>query len=298
LIRKGKLLEIEENFTRKLGQIVINSYKEVYPHLKDREGDILNELEKEEINFIKTLERGLKEFQNVLGYGVKFTGKEAFRLYETFGFPLEMIIEELEDQVNDPGDFSKLNRKNLINEFEEAKKSHQELSRAGAEKRFKGGLADQSDKTTRLHTAHHLLLAALQEVLGKHVKQRGSNITSERLRIDFSHSEKITEGEKEKVEKIVNERIKEGWNVEKKTMPRAEAEEIGAQMEFGKNYGDLVDVYFIKYPKTGEIFSEEFCGGPHVENTEELLLSGEFKIIKEESSGAGIRRIKAVLTNS
>ncbi len=296
MIRKAKSLGIEENFSRKLAQVVIENYKEVYPHLSSNEKIVLNNIEKEEINFRRTLTRGLKEFQKVTGMGVKFTGEEAFRLFETYGFPLEMIIEELEDQVNDKGDFSEVERQNLVTEFEEAKKKHQEMSRSGADKKFKGGLADQSTAVTRLHTAHHLLLAALQQVLGPHVKQRGSNITAERLRMDFSHTGKLTDEEKKKVEEIVNEVIEKGYVVEKKTMPKAEAEKLGAEMEFGKNYGDLVDVYFVKNPDTGEVFSKEFCGGPHVSNTSEIGESGKFKIAKEESSGAGIRRIKATLS--
>jgi alanyl-tRNA synthetase len=295
MIRKAMNLEIEKNFTRELAQTVINSYKNAYSHLEENIEKVLNELDAEEIQFRKTLVNGLKEFQKVTAMGVKFSGKEAFRLYETYGFPLEMIIEELENTINDEGDFSEKDRLELVAEFEEAKKKHSQESRAGAEKKFKGGLADRSTETTRLHTAHHLLLAALQEVLGPHVKQRGSNITSERLRIDFSHADKLTDGEIKKVEDIVNEKIQQGLVVEKKTMPRAAAEKLGAEMEFGKNYGDLVDVYMIKDPESEEIFSKEFCGGPHVENTSELAESGKFKILKEQSSGSGIRRIKAVL---
>lgn len=294
MIRKARNLEINDNFARVLAQTVIETYAEVYPHVKENEGKILDALDKEEINFRRTLNNGLKEFQKVTGFGVKMTGKEAFRLYETYGFPLEMIVEELETQVNDKGDFSEKDREQLIQEFNEAQDVHQSLSRTGAEKKFKGGLADSSVEVTRLHTAHHLLLAALQEVLGKHVKQKGSNITAERLRIDFSHDDKLTDGQIKQVEDIVNEKIKAGLVVEKKIMPKAEAEKIGAEMEFGKKYGDLVTVYMIKDPQ-GVVFSKEFCGGPHVENTSELGESGTFKIQKQESSGAGIRRIKAVL---
>ncbi|MBN1331661.1 alanine--tRNA ligase [Candidatus Dojkabacteria bacterium] len=293
LVRYGKSLELESNFTRILAETIVEHMSDIYPHLKANEGFIYDEIDKEEIKFRKTLERGLNEFEKIRGRGEEIDGKKAFWFYETYGFPLEMIVEELGVPEKDAEKFEL--------DFEKARKSHQEQSRTGAEQKFTGGLADHSDETTRLHTAHHLLLAALKQVLGNHVKQRGSNITNARLRIDFSHNDKLTPEQILEVEKIVNEKIDEGWTVEKKTMPKTEAEEIGAEMEFGQKYGDLVSVYFIKHPETGQIFSKEFCGGPHVGNTKELARSGpdgkdgRFKITKEQSSGAGIRRIKAVL---
>ena len=187
-------------------------------------------------------------------------------------------------------------------------KKHQELSRAGSEQKFKGGLADHSEKTTRLHTAHHLLLKALQMVLGPQVKQRGSNITSERLRIDFSYGAKMTKEQITEVEKIVNEKIGEALPVTRSTLPRDEAETLGAEHEFGAKYPDMVSVYSVgprgaseSSPQFDKAFSIEFCGGPHVANTSELAGpstgSGQahFKIQKEEAVAAGIRRIKAVL---
>lgn len=295
MVRRAIKLGIEGNFARELSQLVISRMSSAYPHLKENEQRILDELEKEELKFAKTIENGLKELQKHTGMGIKIDGKTAFFIYETYGFPIEMIIEEISSEtVNDPGDLTEEEINTILTEFEAEKEKHRLQSRAGAEKKFKGGLADQSKETTALHTTHHLLLAALQEVLGKHVKQRGSNITSERLRIDISHSDKITPGEIEQVEQIVNKKIKAHLEVEKKTMPKAKAEEIGAEMEFGKKYGDLVDVYFIK-DEEGEVFSKEFCGGPHVSNTSEIEELGEFKITKEQSSGAGIRRIKATL---
>lgn len=289
LVRYGNSLGIERNFTRELAQTIIDHMSEVYPHLKTNEAFVLNEIEKEEIKFRRTLDRGLREFEKMRGKGEEITGEKAFWFYETYGFPLEMIIEELATAVSDE------EVEKIEEEFKKARISHQEKSRAGAEQKFTGGLADHSDETTRLHTAHHLLLAALQEILGSHVKQRGSNITNARLRIDFAHNEKLTQEEKERVEEIVNEKIDQGWIVEKKVMPKQKAEEIGAEMEFGQKYGDLVNVYFIKHPETEEVFSKEFCGGPHVSNTKELAKSGKFKITKEQSSGSGIRRIKATL---
>ena len=202
--------------------------------------------------------------------------KAAFRLYETFGLPFEIIKDK----------FSALSREDFDKEFTR----HQEVSRAGAGT-FKGGLADEAPDTIRLHTAHHLLLAALQEVLGSHVKQKGSNITSQRLRIDFSHPQKMTAEEIERVGQIVNQKIEEGLDVERRQLPKQEAVELGAEMEFGKKYSDIVLVYVIVDDK-GKIFSKEFCGGPHVDNTSEI---GGIKIVKESSASAGIRRIKAVL---
>jgi len=177
---------------------------------------------------------------------------------------------------------------------------HREMSRAGSEQKFKGGLADQSEKTTRLHTAHHLLLKALQIVLGPSVKQRGSNITQERLRIDFSYGAKMTPEQIQEVERIVNEKIQEGLPMTRSTLPKEEAEKLGAEHEFGAKYPDMVSVYSLgpkgasaENPQFDKAFSIEFCGGPHVSNTTEL--AGTFKIKKEEAVAAGIRRIKAVL---
>jgi alanyl-tRNA synthetase len=184
--------------------------------------------------------------------------------------------------------------------FREYMKKHQELSRSGSEQKFKGGLADHSEKTTRLHTAHHLLLKALQLVLGAHVKQRGSNITQERLRIDFSHGEKMTKEQLAEVERIVNEKIQEGLPMIRSVMPKEKAETLGAEHEFGAKYPDMVSVYSLgpkdattEHPQFEKAFSIEFCGGPHVENTREL--SGTFTIQKEEAVAAGVRRIKAIL---
>jgi len=175
--------------------------------------------------------------------------------------------------------------------FEELKK-HQELSRTASAGMFKGGLADHKPETVKLHTAHHLLLAALQELFGKQVKQKGSNINSERLRIDFSFDRKLTDEEKTKIENMVQSKIDGGLEVVKKEMPLEDAKKIGAEMEFGVKYGNTVSVYFIE-DKNGNVFSKEFCGGPHVGNTSEL---GKFKILKEEAVSSGVRRIKAILS--
>lgn len=256
-----------------LVNIIIGLYKDFYSELGVKEKEIHEIFENEEIKFTKTLKEGLKAIEKFQ----YLTGKEAFSIYETYGFPLE-ILEETHE-VKDREDF-----------FEELKK-HQELSRTASVGMFKGGLADEKPETVRLHTAHHLLLAALQELFGKSVKQKGSNINAERLRMDFSFDRKLTDEEKKKIEDIVNEGIKARLNVVRREMPKEEAEKLGAEMEFGVKYGDRVSVYFIEDDR-GNVSSKEFCGGPHVGNTSEI---GHFKIIKEEAVGAGIRRIKATV---
>lgn len=234
--------------------------------------DDRGEIEKEEEKFRKTLEQGLKEFEK---------GTDPFVLATTYGFPIE-LTQELANEKGIKIDLDDFNRK-----MEE----HQKLSQTASAGMFKGGLANHERETIKLHTAHHLLLAALQEVLGGEVKQRGSNITEDRLRIDFTFDRKMTDEEKKKVEDIVNENINKGFGVVCREMPLAEAEKIGAEMEFGAKYPETVSVYFIE-DENGNTISKEFCGGPHVGNTSEL---GVFKIKKEEASSQGIRRIKAVL---
>lgn len=236
----------------------------------------LEEIEKEETKFRATLEKGMKEFEK--------GERDAFLLFTSYGFPFEMT-EELAAERGE-----KLSRF----DFDRKMIEHQKLSQGASAGMFKGGLANHNEQTIKLHTAHHLLLAALQEVLGMDVKQRGSNITEERLRIDFAFDRKMTDEEKKRVEDIVNDAISKDLKVEKKEMSKSEAENLGAQMEFGAKYGDTVSVYFIDDPSStsGRAFSAEFCGGPHVEHTGIL---GKFKIQKEEASSAGVRRIKGVL---
>ena len=223
--------------------------------------------------FKETLEKGLKEFEK---------GTDPFTLFSSYGFPLELTLELAKEKgiTIDTRD------------FDEKFKKHQELSRAGAEQKFKGGLADASDsQVVKYHTATHLLHQALHDVLGEGVGQKGSNITAERLRFDFSYDKKITDEEKKKVEDIVNEKIKAALPVQQVTMPRAEAEKTGARHFFGEKYGDEISIYFIG-KDLQSAYSKEFCGGPHVKNTSEL---GTFKIQKEEASSQGVRRIKAIL---
>ena len=258
---------------------VIDAYKDSYPDLYEKSEGILKEVLVEEEHFRKTLVNGMREFEKITEE--KISGEQAFLLFSTYGFPFEMT-EELAKERNMTID---------TEGFKKEMEKHQEVSKAGIEQKFKGGLADTKEETVRLHTAHHLLLAALQQVLGSNVKQRGSNITSERLRIDFSHPQKVTAEELKKVEDIVNKKIEEHLSMTRREMPRDEAEKIGAEMEFGAKYGEMVSVYFLE-DSQGNVFSKEFCGGPHVTNTSEL---GHFKILKEEAVSAGVRRIKAVL---
>jgi len=270
-IRYAKKINMANNLAP-LAEIIINIYKEQYPELAEKQNIILGELKKEEEKFAKTLERGLKEFEKL----EEVTGKEAFNLFSTYGFPLE-LTKELAKEKN-----IFINGEEFENEF----KKHQELSRTASAGVFKCGLADASDEVKKLHTATHLLHTALKKVLGDHVEQRGSNITAERLRFDFSHPEKMSPEDIKKVEEMVNEKIKESLPVKFEIMPIEEARKFGAIGLFGDKYGEKVKVYSV-----GD-FSKEICGGPHASNTGEL---GHFKIIKEEASSAGVRRIKAVL---
>lgn len=281
-VRYADKLGVQESLSG-LVDIVSRAYAGIYPELSEQQVAIEQAVTAEEERFRTTLARGIKELARFTGGG-SLSAQDAFQLVTTYGFPLELIIEEAGEKGITQID---------IEGFKELLKQHQELSRAGSEQKFKGGLADASEATTRLHTAHHLLLKALQEVLGGHVHQRGSNITAERLRIDFSHGEKMTPEQKAEVERLVNEKIKEDLPVVRTEMPKEEAEKLGAEHEFGAKYPDRVSVYSIG--PLSSAFSIEFCGGPHVTHTGELGTSGVFKIQKEEAVSAGVRRIKAVL---
>lgn len=271
-IRHGKLIGIKDIFTFKIAEVVIKIMSEFYPELSKNKDFIINQIIEEEEKFIKTLENGLREFNKLQ----KITGSDAFKLYSTYGFPLEMTI----DLIKEKGlTFN-------INEFNSEFEKHKELSRTASCGMFKGGLADHSEIVTKYHTATHLLHQALRETLGTHVEQRGSNITAERMRFDFSHSDKLTTDQLQMVEDSVNEKIQQSISITCELKSLEEAKKCGAIGLFGNKYGDQVNVYAI-----GD-FSKEICGGPHVNNTKEL---GHFKIIKEESVSAGVRRIKAVL---
>lgn len=261
-------------------------YEEAYPAVAEKIGEIRLVLQEEALRFGKTLERGLSEIEKV----PKLDGKIAFMLYETYGFPWEMTVEIAKEKGQT------VDR----NQFEVEFRRHQEVSRTAAAGMFKGGLADQSEATTKLHTAHHLLLAALQKTVDPHIRQRGSNITADRLRMDVSFARKITPEELKTIEKLVNEQITKNLAVIRVEMPKSDAEKVGAQMEFGHKYPDKVSVYFVGLAKgvapqkatNADYFSAEFCGGPHVGFTGTL---GHLTIQKEESAGAGIRRLYATL---
>ena len=275
---QGHTLGINNNFVSDIAKVIQDIYKDIYPEVyKDK---ILTVLKIEEDKFRKTLEKGLKILKGKKG----ITGKEAFDLFQTYGFPIELtreFIEGINYEIT-------LEEKIRINdEFNAELKKHQKLSRTASAGMFKGGLADTLEKTTQLHTVAHLMLAGLRKVLGNHIHQKGSNINGERLRFDFSHPEKMTDEQKKVVEDFVNEAIKSNADVILEEMTVEEAKNSGAEGEFEHKYGDKVKVYAIgKY-------SKEICGGPHVKNTSEI--KGVFKITKEESSSAGVRRIKAVV---
>jgi alanyl-tRNA synthetase len=270
-VRYGKQMGLK-NFTSSIVEVVIEMYGKVYPELSKNSDFILNSLEQEEEKFEKTLEKGLKEFEK---------GTDPFILFTSYGFPFE-LTKELADEKGIKIDEEK---------FKKELGKHQELSRTASAGMFKGGLSDAGEETKRLHTATHLLRQALEIVLEQPVMQKGSNITPERLRFDFNLDRKMTDEEKKKVEQIVNEKIKENLPVNRAVMKKEEAEKTGAAHTFGEKYGDEVSIYYIG-DSIEKAWSKEFCGGPHASSTGQL---GKFKITKEESVSAGVRRIKAIL---
>ncbi len=280
-VRNGKHLGIEGPFLAKVAQVVIDLYGEPYPELIENKEKVFTELTLEENKFSETLEKGEKQFEKMTYFlekqGVKeIAGGSAFKLYDTYGFPIE-LTKELAAEKGFTVD---------VKGFEEAFAKHQDLSRTAVSGQFKSGLGDHSEQTTALHTATHMLQAALRRVLGDHVQQKGSNITPERLRFDFTHNEKMTPEQIKQVEDLVNEEIAKDLKVTVQTMTPEEAHKEGAMAFFSSKYGEQVTVYSI-----GD-FSKEVCAGPHVEHTGDM---GHFHILKEESSSAGVRRIKAVL---
>ena len=281
MIRHMNKLEISLDELSTLIELNVENLKEMYPELENKKEIIKNVILEEKDKFVKTLTKGEKEFEKEISE-IRKQGKEVvdgkivFRLYDTYGFPPE-VTEELAQENG-----MKIDKE----EFNKLFKEHQEKSRAGSEQKFKGGLASTGEMETKYHTATHLLNAALKQVLGQHVHQKGSNITAERMRFDFSHPSKMTDEEKQKTEDLVNSWIQSAIPVEHMEMKKEEAIKMGAEAMFIEKYGDIVSVY-----KIGD-FSLELCGGPHVHNTSEL---GHFKIKKEESSSSGVRRIKAIL---
>ena len=279
-IRHAKKLEIDENSNWEviIANMIIDKYAKYYHELTKNKEVILEGLTNEKIKFNKTLAKGLKEFEKITNHlDTKTLNKDlAFKLYDTYGFPIELTVELAKEQGINVD----------VEGFKEKFKAHQELSRTASSGKFKGGLAGDSEKEIKYHTATHLLNAALKVVVDKNVHQKGSNITSERMRFDFSCDHKLTDEEKQKTEDLVNQWINEGLDVTITEMSKEEALKSGAECMFIEKYPDIVTVYSI-----GDI-SKELCGGPHVKNTSEL---GKFKIIKEEASSAGVRRIKAIL---
>jgi len=281
-IRSGRELGIKENFTAKIADVVIKISEKSYPELNKKKNIILTELEQEENRFKLTLESGMREFEKMTGDSKQLGGKDAFLLYQSYGFPIEMTQELAKENK------IKIN----IKEFEEENKKHQELSRTASAGTFKSGLADNSEATKKLHTATHLLNEALRKVLkDEKISQKGSNITPERLRFDFNFGRKLDDEEIKKIEEWVNDKIEKDLEVLREEMPLEKALKSGAHGEFEKKYPEIVFVYTVK-DKKGKVLSREICTGPHVSMTSEL---GKFKITKEESSAAGIRRIKAEL---
>lgn len=283
-IRYARNLNINDNFTKEVGVTFINYYKEEYKNLEEKRDMILSELDKEETKFRKTLENGIRQFEKIGNKDI--SGVDAFDLLQSYGFPIE-LTEELAVERG-----IKVGRE----EFEKEKQAHSEASRTASAGKFKGGLGGDGEMEVKYHTATHLLHEALRQVLGDHVLQKGSNITPERLRFDFSHGEKMTDEQKAKVEQIINGVIKENLPVTREEVSYEEARARGAIGVFDNKYGDKVSIYTVG-KETGDrgkanLFSLEFCGGPHVERTGVL---GLFKIVKEEAVSAGVRRIKAVL---
>ena len=278
-VRYGRQLDMPANFLSEIAEVIINQYQAAYPELKQNREKILGELSLEEERFARTLTQGLREYTKLTGSmekGSMIDGATAFRLYDTFGFPIEITRElAAENGLNVD-----------VDGFDAAFKAHQAKSHAGAEQRFKGGLADQTEETAKLHTATHLLHAALRKILGDEVAQKGSKITAERLRFDFSFGRKQTPDEIKEVERLVNEAIEAKAPITCEEMPLEQAKQSGAIGLFESKYSADVKVY------TMGKFSKEICGGPHASNTGDL---GKFIIKKEESSSAGVRRIKAVL---
>lgn len=290
-IRYARNLNVHENFCVGVVEAVIKTYKDAYPDLVQKQEQIVSEIEKEEKKFRNTLEQGLKIFEEILkrSDNKSISGKDAFDLNQSYGFPLE-ITEELAKERGYSVDTAS---------FEEEKQKHQALSRAGAEQKFKGGLADTSEMSVKYHTATHLLHAALQKILGPTATQKGSNITGERMRFDFAHSEKMTPEQIQQAEDLVNAAITRDYPVSYQELPLEEAKKKQAIGLFEDNYGTMVKVYTVGDPEglpqadaSAATFSRELCGGPHVEHTGTM---GHFKIVKEEACSSGIRRIKAIL---
>lgn len=286
-VRQANVLQLPNNSLTKIAAVVIDEYSNAYPNLANKRTDILSAIETEEHQFLKTLEKGQHELEKMLSQSGTLTGQDAFVLFTTYGFPLEMIEEMADEKGSTLTEAAKA-------EFTNQMEQHKDLSRTGAAGKFKGGLADHSDQVVKYHTATHLLLAALRHYLGEHVHQAGSNITAERMRFDFTHPEKVDTDTLQKLEDWVNQAISTGGTIAIETVAKeVAAEDPSVEGSFWEKYPDQVTIYTITGPD-GTVFSRELCGGPHVAQLEDIAAT--FKIKKEESSAAGIRRIKATLT--
>lgn len=287
-VRHGMKLGIDKDFMADIAKVVVENFKNAYPELEENKEKIFSELTKEEAKFRSTLKKGEAEFQKMLPNLNKnpkkiISGKVAYNLYETYGYPLE-LTEELGKENGLTVD---------VEGFKEAERKHQEASKTAEAGKAKGGIAEQSDVATKYHTATHLLQQALTDVLGNQVAQKGSNINSERMRFDFTFERPMTKEEIQKVEDIVNEKIKEDLPVSMEVMTLDQAKAEGARALFVNKYGEQVKVYTIGRDPKNDWYSKEVCGGPHVQHTAQI---GDFKIVKEQSSSAGVRRIKAVIS--
>lgn len=278
----GTQLGLDDRVLEDLAPIVIKTHSDAYPELSLNQELIKREVLGEEQKFHKTLERGLKELHKMLEQHGQLTGQDAFILFTTYGFPLEMTLEVVEKRGLE------VDKQTYTAEFEK----HRELSRTASAGKFKGGLADHSAVTTALHTCTHLMLAALRKELGEHVHQAGSNITPERTRFDFTHGEKVDRQVLDRVEAYVNEAIKKEIVVRVEKVDKQKAKDDGVEGSFWEKYPDTVNVYTMQAPD-GAVYSKELCGGPHVETAADI--KGTFKITSEKSSSAGVRRIKAIL---
>ncbi len=288
-VRHGMKLGIEKDFMSEVAEVVVENFKNAYPELEQNKEKITSELAKEEAKFRVTLKKGEAEFQKMLPNLNKnpkkiISGKVAYNLYETYGYPLE-LTQELGKENGFTVD---------IDGFKEAERKHQEASKTAEAGKAKGGIAEQSEIATKYHTATHLLQQALVDVLGEQVAQKGSNINSERMRFDFTFERAMTKEEIQKVQDIVNEKIKEDLPVTMEVMTLDEAKKEGARALFVNKYGEQVKVYTIGRDSKKDWYSKEVCGGPHVQHTAQI---GDFKIVKEQSSSAGVRRIKAVISD-
>ena len=301
-ILQQKILRLDVMNLNEFVPLIIEIYTDTYPNLAENKKQIMDVILREGSKFISTIHSGDKELTLLVTRKLltapkqPITGEDLFEMYSTHGFPLELSFETIDILTHNESINKELYDKEAITAaFKAEMMKHRELSRAGSEQKFKGGLADTSDMSVKYHTATHLLHEALRQVLGEHVLQKGSNITPERLRFDFSHEGKMTDEQKVEVEKIINDVIAEGLPVIREEVSYDEARARGAIGVFDAKYGDIVSIYTVGQPGArgeAKLFSLEFCGGPHVKNTNEL---GKFKIVKEEACSAGVRRIKAVL---